>query len=134
MSSSSEESGEEEDEEKEEPQREEKETETKESVKVDDKEDSNTKKTKENERGGSEGREQDTSNTKTTLKPQPAIYMSVKRPAEVQAARLKLPILAEEQAVMEAVNEQAVTVLVGTTGSGKTTQVPQFLYEAGYTR
>lgn len=67
-------------------------------------------------------------------KPRKAIYMSLNRPPEVQAARLKLPILAEEQAVMEAVSEHPVTVLVGTTGSGKTTQVPQFLYEAGYTR
>ncbi|XP_050728127.1 probable ATP-dependent RNA helicase DHX37 [Eriocheir sinensis] len=66
-------------------------------------------------------------------KPRKAIYMSLNRPAEVQASRLKLPILAEEQAVMEAVSEHPVTVLVGTTGSGKTTQVPQFLYEAGYT-
>jgi len=47
-------------------------------------------------------------------------------------ARLSLPILAEEQAVMEAINENDVTVLCGETGSGKTTQVPQFLYEAGY--
>lgn len=35
---------------------------------------------------------------------------------------------------MEAINYNSVTVIVGTTGSGKTTQVPQFLYEAGYTR
>ena len=34
---------------------------------------------------------------------------------------------------MEAINEHPVVVLCGETGSGKTTQVPQFLYEAGYT-
>lgn len=129
VSSSSEESDEEEEaEEEEEPQKEEEEKETGESVKEENQEDSNTK---EKDKGGGEP---DTSHTKTGKKLCPAIYMSVKRPAEVQAARLKLPILAEEQAVMEAVNEQPVTVLVGTTGSGKTTQVPQFLYEAGYTR
>ena len=33
---------------------------------------------------------------------------------------------------MEAISEGAVTVLCGETGSGKTTQVPQFLYEYGY--
>jgi ATP-dependent RNA helicase DHX37/DHR1 len=34
---------------------------------------------------------------------------------------------------MEAISEHPVVVLCGETGSGKTTQVPQFLYEAGYT-
>ena len=49
-----------------------------------------------------------------------------------QEQRLKLPILAEEQVIMETINEHDVTILCGETGSGKTTQVPQFLYEAGY--
>lgn len=35
---------------------------------------------------------------------------------------------------MEAIKENPVVVLCGETGSGKTTQVPQFLYEAGYGR
>ncbi len=33
---------------------------------------------------------------------------------------------------MEAINDHPIVVLCGETGSGKTTQVPQFLYEAGY--
>ena len=49
-------------------------------------------------------------------------------------ARLSLPILSEEQAVMEAITDHPVVLLCGETGSGKTTQVPQFLYEAGYTQ
>ena len=47
-------------------------------------------------------------------------------------ARLQLPILAEEQAIMEAIHNNSVVIVCGETGSGKTTQVPQFLYEAGY--
>ncbi|XP_035773239.1 probable ATP-dependent RNA helicase kurz [Anopheles albimanus] len=62
----------------------------------------------------------------------PATYIHVERDAEVQAARLKLPILAEEQVIMETISENQITILAGETGSGKTTQIPQFLYEAGY--
>ena len=60
------------------------------------------------------------------------VYVPVDRTAEVQAARLRLPILAEEQQVMEVINEHPVIIIAGETGSGKTTQIPQFLYEAGY--
>ena len=64
---------------------------------------------------------------------EPAIFKEVKRDPEIQAARLQLPILGEEQAVMEAIHDNDVVILCGETGSGKTTQVPQFLYEGGYT-
>ncbi|XP_036434725.1 probable ATP-dependent RNA helicase DHX37 isoform X1 [Colossoma macropomum] len=63
---------------------------------------------------------------------QPAVFIPVDRLPEIQEARLKLPVLAEEQVIMEAVRENECVVLCGETGSGKTTQVPQFLYEAGY--
>ena len=64
----------------------------------------------------------------------PAVFVAVNRTKEIQEGRLKLPILAEEQTIMETINENPVVVLAGETGSGKTTQVPQFLYEAGYAR
>lgn len=35
---------------------------------------------------------------------------------------------------MEAVAEHPIVIVCGETGSGKTTQVPQFLYEAGFAR
>jgi hypothetical protein len=38
----------------------------------------------------------------------------------------------EEQPIMEAVTNHDVVIICGETGSGKTTQVPQFLFEAGY--
>ncbi|XP_045152666.1 probable ATP-dependent RNA helicase DHX37 [Echinops telfairi] len=62
----------------------------------------------------------------------PAVFVPVNRSPEMQEERLKLPILAEEQVIMEAVAESPIVIVCGETGSGKTTQVPQFLYEAGY--
>jgi ATP-dependent RNA helicase DHX37/DHR1 len=50
----------------------------------------------------------------------PAVFVSLDRKPEVQEARLKLPILAEEQAVVEAINENPVVIITGETGSGKT--------------
>ncbi|XP_022219056.2 probable ATP-dependent RNA helicase kurz [Drosophila obscura] len=60
------------------------------------------------------------------------VYVPVNRLDKVQEARLRLPILAEEQQVMETINENPIVIVAGATGSGKTTQLPQFLYEAGY--
>ncbi len=61
-------------------------------------------------------------------------YVLVDRDPEIQTARLALPIVAEEASIMEKITENDVIILCGATGCGKTTQVPQFLYEAGYTR
>ncbi|KAH0543373.1 hypothetical protein FGG08_002329 [Glutinoglossum americanum] len=58
--------------------------------------------------------------------------VQVQRTPEITASRLTLPVVAEEQKIMEAIHNSPVVVIWGATGSGKTTQVPQFLYEAGY--
>lgn len=58
--------------------------------------------------------------------------VQISRPADVEEARLLLPIVTEEQPIMEAIMLNPVVVICGETGSGKTTQVPQFLYEAGF--
>lgn len=58
--------------------------------------------------------------------------VSVTRPHEIEEARLQLPIVSEEQPIMEAIILNPVVIICGETGSGKTTQVPQFLYEAGF--
>ncbi|CAL8464255.1 g3790 [Coccomyxa elongata] len=62
----------------------------------------------------------------------PAPFVHVVRSQAMQEARSGLPILGMEQEIMEGVAENDVILLCGETGSGKTTQVPQFLYEAGY--
>ncbi|KAK6849651.1 ECM16 DEAH-box RNA helicase [Apiospora arundinis] len=61
-----------------------------------------------------------------------AFAVPVTRKDEIQEARLKLPVVGEEQKIMEAIHNNNVVVICGATGSGKTTQVPQFLFEAGY--
>ena len=54
------------------------------------------------------------------------------RPAEVQASRMQLPVCAMEQEIVEAILQNDVVILCGETGSGKSTQVPQFCYENGF--
>lgn len=51
-----------------------------------------------------------------------------------QADRAALPIFPYREALLEAVDEHQVVVIVGETGSGKTTQIPQFLHEHGYSK
>jgi pre-mRNA-splicing factor ATP-dependent RNA helicase DHX16 len=38
------------------------------------------------------------------------------------------------QELLDALEAHQILVIVGETGSGKTTQIPQYLYEAGYTK
>uniref|UniRef100_A0A1D1ZFG7 RNA helicase n=1 Tax=Anthurium amnicola TaxID=1678845 RepID=A0A1D1ZFG7_9ARAE len=56
----------------------------------------------------------------------------VSRPSEVEEKRRDLPIVMMEQEIMEAINENSTLIIRGEAGCGKTTQVPQFLYEAGF--
>ncbi|CAH2238891.1 jg13699 [Pararge aegeria aegeria] len=128
--------------------------------------------------------EQGVKDIKKPLLEHTTVHIEVKRDPKIQVARLKLPILGEEQRIMELVNENEFVIVAGETGlvgrrgvvitvlltshsiviltaltpdwrsgqqpcflipkskalgfgqagvgSGKTTQLPQFLYEAGY--
>jgi len=51
----------------------------------------------------------------------------------IQEVRKSLPVYAYKDAFLDAIKEHQVLILVGETGSGKTTQIPQYLHEAGFT-
>ena len=59
-------------------------------------------------------------------------FVTVSRKEELQEDRLQLPILSEEANILEKISSHDCVIICGETGSGKTTQLPQFLYEAGY--
>ncbi|KAK3110501.1 putative ATP-dependent RNA helicase DHR1 [Teratosphaeriaceae sp. CCFEE 6253] len=62
----------------------------------------------------------------------PIAAITIPRTDEIQAARLELPVVQEEQRIMEAIHGNPITIVCGATGSGKTTQVPQMMLESGY--
>ncbi|KAL4246497.1 P-loop containing nucleoside triphosphate hydrolase [Abortiporus biennis] len=50
----------------------------------------------------------------------------------IQAARERLPIHKYRQNLLYCIEKYGVVIVVGQTGCGKTTQLPQYLYEAGW--
>jgi len=52
---------------------------------------------------------------------------------DILSKRVGLPVYEHKAEVIKAVRENQIVVLVGETGSGKTTQIPQFMVEAGIT-
>ena len=63
---------------------------------------------------------------------QTAFFVTVKRDPTIQEERMLLPVCGMEQEIIEAINDNLFVILCGETGSGKTTQLPQFLYESGF--
>lgn len=59
--------------------------------------------------------------------------IEIAHPDDVKATRLDLPVCAMEFEVMDAIRNNDVTIVCGETGSGKSTQIPQFIYSAGLT-
>ncbi|XP_032940036.1 pre-mRNA-splicing factor ATP-dependent RNA helicase DHX16-like isoform X1 [Catharus ustulatus] len=63
-----------------------------------------------------------------------AVPEAERRRQSLQDSRRSLPIFPFRDELVAAVNQHQVLVIEGETGSGKTTQIPQYLHEEGYTR
>ena len=73
-------------------------------------------------------------NSKSKLKKDTRVVQTINRPQEVQESRYNLPVSTMEYEIIDAIRSNDCTILCGETGSGKSTQVPQFLYEAGFSQ
>ncbi|KAG2430993.1 hypothetical protein HYH02_013525 [Chlamydomonas schloesseri] len=62
-----------------------------------------------------------------------AISYGIQDARSIKEQRESLPIFKLKQQLIEAVRDNQVLVVIGETGSGKTTQMTQYLAEAGYT-
>ncbi|CDO71497.1 hypothetical protein BN946_scf184909.g91 [Trametes cinnabarina] len=64
---------------------------------------------------------------------QQQIEEAEKRAKTIEETRKSLPIYQYRDQLLDAIKEHQVLIVVAETGSGKTTQLPQYLHEAGYT-
>ncbi|GBM13433.1 Pre-mRNA-splicing factor ATP-dependent RNA helicase DHX16 [Araneus ventricosus] len=67
--------------------------------------------------------------------PEPTEELSEKekKKLSIQETRKSLPIYPFREDLLQAIDNHHILIIEGETGSGKTTQIPQYLYEAGYT-
>ncbi|CUM48653.1 uncharacterized protein AC631_00303 [Debaryomyces fabryi] len=57
-----------------------------------------------------------------------------KQKASMDEVRKSLPVYKYREQFLDAISKYQVLIVVGETGSGKTTQLPQYLHEAGYSK
>jgi pre-mRNA-splicing factor ATP-dependent RNA helicase DHX16 len=65
---------------------------------------------------------------------QAQIDAAEQRVKSIDQVRKSLPVYEWREELLKAIEDFQVLIIVGETGSGKTTQLPQFLHEAGYTK
>ncbi|KAJ3186910.1 hypothetical protein HDU85_006946 [Gaertneriomyces sp. JEL0708] len=64
----------------------------------------------------------------------PQISEAERKAMTMKQVRESLPVYAYREELLAAVEQYQVLIIVGETGSGKTTQIPQYLHEAGFTK
>eukprot|EP01127_Copromyxa_protea_P019136 TRINITY_DN6136_c0_g1_i3.p1 TRINITY_DN6136_c0_g1~~TRINITY_DN6136_c0_g1_i3.p1 ORF type:complete len:144 (-),score=33.55 TRINITY_DN6136_c0_g1_i3:45-476(-) len=63
-------------------------------------------------------------------KPAQPVILSAKEKEDLLTFRKQLPIYSVKDILVKEIKANSSTVIIGETGSGKTTQLPQFLYSA----
>ncbi|KAK7077368.1 putative pre-mRNA-splicing factor ATP-dependent RNA helicase dhx16 [Halocaridina rubra] len=63
---------------------------------------------------------------------QPRLSEAKKKKMTIDEVRKSLPVYPFRGSLLDAIEEHQVLIIEGETGSGKTTQIPQYLFEAGY--
>ncbi|XP_069678567.1 pre-mRNA-splicing factor ATP-dependent RNA helicase DHX16 [Periplaneta americana] len=65
---------------------------------------------------------------------EPKLSDAERKKLSLQETRRSLPIYPFKKDLIQAIKDHQVLIIEGETGSGKTTQIPQYLYEAGFTQ
>ncbi|XP_068210643.1 pre-mRNA-splicing factor ATP-dependent RNA helicase DHX16 [Palaemon carinicauda] len=75
--------------------------------------------------------EDSSSSSEEEDEPEPKLE-SQKKQMTLEEVRKSLPVYPFREALLDAIKEHQVMIIEGETGSGKTTQVPQYLFESGF--
>nr|XP_022327385.1 putative pre-mRNA-splicing factor ATP-dependent RNA helicase DHX16 [Crassostrea virginica] len=67
-------------------------------------------------------------------KDEPELSESQKKKMTIEETQKSLPVYPFKQDLIDAIREHQVLIIEGETGSGKTTQIPQYLHHAGFTK
>ncbi|XP_037958646.1 probable pre-mRNA-splicing factor ATP-dependent RNA helicase mog-4 [Teleopsis dalmanni] len=74
------------------------------------------------------------SGTKEKTSTDPELTESQKKRLTIEETKKSLPVYPFKDDLIAAITEHQVLIIEGETGSGKTTQIPQYLVEAGFTK
>lgn len=90
------------------------------------------KKKKEEEESDSSSSSSDDDDDDEEEEEEPELTGKDKKKMSIQEVRRSLPVFPFRDSLLAAIRDHQVLIVEGETGSGKTTQIPQYLYEAGF--